>query len=567
MMTHLDAEKSQRYRKQLLAAVFARYFWIGLSLALLHYFSLPFRNELTIAGGVLGAFNTLALFSFWHLKFDHAMVYCMVTGDNLVLLYAVAATGLFASPFSIVLIVVAALTVLVADLRFGMYSAILSAVGYAVLGTFALLGKLPAELNIPPFNPIFAILQIVVLDAALLTIVGILGFVVSRLKNSEAGFFEQGRLLAERNSEMSADMAIAATVQQAILSRDAYSDERLNICGRVQPMLEVGGDYFEIFHFDSGEVGLFVADVSGHGAGSALITAMLKVSLENAAGSENDTGRILSRINDDMCRIIGQTDFYLTAILCKVHPDTYDFEYCGAAHPEIYLRSGTTIRTLESGGTILGKLPALHFPVNTVKLSKGDRLLIYTDGITEARHKDGEFWGENRLIEILGPSIDLNAAEFTAKIFQMLDVFQGDEKASDDRTLVTVDVLADPRIAADRQFSHNLVSNVERSRVALATGNLEKIDEMLASDATLPLRAKISLIRVLRKQRGPASALQQLAVLLEKFPDHPLLTEEIGRTHFAAGQMAEAQRYFALTARKDKSGYSEYFLAKMQSAG
>lgn len=118
-MTNLDAEKTQRYRRQLLAAVFARYFWIGLSLALLHYFSLPFRNELTIAGGVLGAFNTLALFSFWHLKFDHAMVYCMVTGDNLVLLYAVAATGLFASPFSIVLIVVAALTVLVADLRFG----------------------------------------------------------------------------------------------------------------------------------------------------------------------------------------------------------------------------------------------------------------------------------------------------------------------------------------------------------------------------------------------------------------------------------------------------------------
>lgn len=564
-MTNLDAEKTQRYRRQLLAAVFARYFWIGLSLALLHYFSLPFRNELTIAGGVLGAFNTLALFSFWHLKFDHAMVYCMVTGDNLVLLYAVAATGLFASPFSIVLIVVAALTVLVADLRFGTYSAILSAVGYAALGTFALLGKLPAELNIPPFNPIFAILQIVVLDAALLTIVGILGFVVSRLKKSEAGFFEQGRILAEKNSEMSADLAIAATVQQAILSRDAYADERLQISGRVQPMVEVGGDYFEIFRFDSGEIGLFVADVSGHGAGSALITAMLKVSLENAAHGESDTGRILGRINDDMCRIIGQTDFYLTGILCKLHPDTYAFEYCGAAHPEIYLLSDKSIRALESGGTILGKLPALQFPVNTVQLTKGDRLLIYTDGITEARHKNGEFWGESRLTEILLQSINLNAGEFTARIFQLLDDFHGKEKASDDRTLVTVDVLAEARLAAPAEHPGNLVKNVERSREALATGNLEKIEEMLTTDVSLPLRASISLIRVLRRHRGTEAALRRLLALLPAYPDHPLLTEEIGRTHFLAGNRTEAQRYFALTAQKDKSGYSEYFLAKIQS--
>ncbi|MFO1471588.1 MAG: SpoIIE family protein phosphatase [Turneriella sp.] len=565
-MTHLDAEKTQRYRRQLLAAVFARYFWIGLSLALLHYFKLPFRNELTIAGGILGGLNTVALFSFWHLKFDHAMVYCMVTGDNLVLLYAVAATGLFASPFSIVLIVVAALTVLVADLRFGMYSAILSAIGYAVLGSFALMGKLPSELNIPPFNPVFAILQIVVLDAALLTIVGILGFVVSRLQKSEASFFDQGIILAEKNSEMSADMAIAATVQKAILASNEMLDDRIAISGRVKPMLEVGGDYFEIFRFDSGEIGIFVADVSGHGAGSALITAMLKVSLENAARGESDTGRILSRINDDMCRIIGQTDFYLTGILCKVHPDTYAFEYCGAAHPEIYLLSGKSIRALESGGTILGKLPALQFPVNSVELQRSDRLLIYTDGITEARHKNGEFWGENRLTEILTQSTDLNAAQFTERVFNLLDIFHDREKASDDRTLVTLDILSDARLAADAELLGNLVKNVEQGRKALATGNLAKVEEMLAHDNQLPLRARISLVRLLRRQKGTEVAISHLTELLKKFPDHPLLTEEIGRTWFAAGNMREAQRYFALAAQKDKSGYSEYYLAKIQAA-
>lgn len=564
-MTNLDAEKTQRYRRQLLAAVFARYFWITLSVVLVLWFDIPFARYISLAGAALAVMNTVALFSFWHLRFDKIMIYFMISSDSLVLLYAVAATGLFTSPFAIVLIVVAAFTVLVTDLRYGIFTAAFSSAGFCALGTFALLGALPRELNIPQYNTIFAIFHMVVLATALFSIVGILGFVVSRLQKSEAGFFEQGHILAEKNSEMSADLAIAATVQQAILARDAYADERIEISGRVQPMVEVGGDYFEIFRFDSGEIGLFVADVSGHGAGSALITAMLKVSLENAARGENDTGRILGRINNDMCRIIGQTDFYLTGILCKVHPDTYAFEYCGAAHPEIYLLSGKSIRSLESGGTILGKLPELNFPVNTVQLVKGDRLLIYTDGITEARHKDGEFWGENRLTEILERSSDLKAQEFTAKIFSLLDAFHGKEKASDDRTLVTVDMLAEPRRATDRHFTGDLITNVELSRAALAAGNTERIEEMLAKNVALPLRASISLIRVLRRQKGTETALAQLTALLKKFPEHPLLTEEIGRTYFAAGKMAEAQRYFSLTAKKDKSGYSEYFLAKIQS--
>ncbi len=565
-MLNLDAEKTQRYRRQLLAAVFARYFWITLSVVLVLWFDIPFARYISLAGAALAAMNTIALFSFWHLRFDKIMIYFMISSDSLVLLYAVAATGMFTSPFSIVLIVVAAFTVLVTDMRYGIYTAAFSSVGFSTLGTFALLGMLPRELNIPHYNTIFAIFQMVVLASALFSIVGILGFVVSRLQKSEAGFFEQGRVLAEKNSEMSADLAIAATVQQAILARDTYADDRVEIRGRVQPMVEVGGDYLEIFRFDSGEIGLFVADVSGHGAGSALITAMLKVSLENAARGESDTGRILGRINNDMCRIIGQTDFYLTGILCKIHPDTYAFEYCGAAHPEIYLLSGKSIRALESGGTILGKLPELQFPVNSVQLGKGDRLLIYTDGITEARHKDGEFWGENRLREILEQSTNLSAGEFTAKIFSLLDAFHGKDKASDDRTLLTVDVLAEPRRAADSRFNGDLITDVESSRAARAEGNIARIEGLLANNTALPLRAIISLIRVLRRQKGAATALTHLTALLEKFPEHPLLTEEIGRTWFAAGNMAEAQRFFSLAARKDKSGYSEYFLAKIQSA-
>jgi len=564
-MTHLDSEKRQRYRKQLLAAVYARYFWITLSLAMLHWFKLPFANELSVAGGVLGLLNTIALFSFWHLKYDRVMVYCMVTGDNLVLLYAIAATGLFASPFNIVLIVVAALTVLVTDFSYGIFSAAFSAVGFAALGTMALLGLLPTALNIPPFNPVFAILQIVVLATALLTIVGILGFVVLRLQKSEGQLFEQGRILSEKNSEMSADLAIAATVQKAILARDELIDDRIAVSGKVKPMVEVGGDYFEIFRFDSGEIGIFVADVSGHGAGSALITAMLKVSLENAAHGESNTGKVLTRINDDMCRIIGQTDFYLTGILCKIHPDTYELEYCGAAHPEIYVLSGGSIRTLESGGTILGKLPALNFPVQQTQLKKGDRLLIYTDGITEARHKSGEFWGESRLTEILTMNASSSASAFTQQVFSVLDEFYGDERPNDDRTLVTVDMLAEPREVSERLVSGDLIKNVEASRAALTEGNISRIEEILASNMQLPLRASISLIRVLRKQRGGEAALARLQTEKARHGEHPLLLEELGRTYLSIGKAAEARQCFELAAAKDKAGYGKYFLAKMQA--
>ncbi|MBN8219478.1 MAG: serine/threonine-protein phosphatase [Spirochaetes bacterium] len=562
-MNHLATEKTQRYRKQLLAAVYTRYFWIALSAALINWFKIPFAGYITIAGAALAVMNTIALISFWNLKGDRVMIYFMISSDSLVLLYALSATGLFSSPFTMVLIVVAAFTVLVTDLKYGFFTAAFSSTGYCVLGILYLLGKLPPELNIPAYNNIMAILHMVVVSTALFTVVGILGFVVLRLQKSEASYFDQGRVLAERNHEMSSDMAIAATVQKAIQANHEYSDDRLSVAGKMKPMLEVGGDYFEIFRFDSGEIGVFVADVSGHGAGSALITAMLKVSLENAAKGERDTGRVLGKINDDMCRIIGQTDFYLTGILCKINPDSFELEYCGAAHPEMFLLSEGTLQSLESEGTILGKLPALTFPVRRTALKKGDRLLIYTDGITEARHKNGEFWGESRLQELLKDSA-VGAKQFTAAVFAATDHFFGTENANDDRTLVTVDILAEPR-AVSRAASGDLVENIELSRAALAEGNIQRIEEILAKNVTLPIRAAISLIRVLKKQRGLDAAVKQLHNEIAKHGEHPLLLEEIGRNYFSAGKTEEARRYFELAAAKDKAGYSGYYLAKMRA--
>jgi serine phosphatase RsbU (regulator of sigma subunit) len=566
-MNHLDTEKTQRYRRQLLAAVYTRYFWIALSTVLINWFNIPFARYITMAGGALAVMNTIALFSFWHLKFDKLMIYFMISSDSLVLLYALSATGLFASPFTMVLIVVAAFTVLVTDLRYGFFTAGFSSAGFCALGVLYLLGKLPVELNVPVYNNIMAILHMVVVTTALFSIVGILGFVVLRLQKSEASYFDQGRILAERNQEMSADMAIAATVQKAILAHDEYADDRIAIAGKIKPMVAVGGDYFEIFRFDSGEAGIFVADVSGHGAGSALITAMLKVSLENAVKGENDTGRVLGKINDDMCRIIGQTDFYLTGILCKIDPDSYELEYCGAAHPEMFLLSENSLVSLESGGTILGKLPALNFPVRRVQLKKDDRLLIYTDGITEARHKAGEFWGESRLQDLLKDSAGADARQFTASVFAATDHFFGAESANDDRTLVTLDILAEPRkMAKPHGADSALIAHVELSRSALAEGNPARIEEILQKNISLPLRAAISLIRVLRKQQGVDVAVKHLQNEMAKHGEHPLLLEEIGRSYFSAGKTTEARQYFELAASKDKAGYSRYYLAKMQSA-
>jgi serine phosphatase RsbU (regulator of sigma subunit) len=565
-MTHLDTEKRQRYRRQLLAAVFARYFWIALSIALINWFAIPFARYITMAGGALAVFNTIALVSFWHLKFDRAMIYVMISSDSLVLLYALAATGLFSSPFTMVLIVVAAFTVLVTDLGYGFYTAACSSTGFCVLGVLYLLGKLPAELRIPEYNNVMAILHMVVVTTALFSIVGILGFVVSRLQKSEASYFEQGRVLAERNHEMSADLMIAATVQNAILASGEYADDRVEIAGRVVPMTQVGGDYFEIFRFSSGAIGIFVADVSGHGAGSALITAMLKVSVENAVQSETDTSRLLGKINDDMCRIIGQTDFYLTGILCKINPQSLELEFCGAAHPEMFLLSSGRVTALESGGTILGKLPALAFPMQRVQLKKNDRLLIYTDGITEARHKGGEFWGENRLQELLTQAGGSSARDFTASVFGAIDAFHGAENANDDRTLVTVDILAEPGAAAAETDEQRLIADVESGRAALAAKDADRMEILLTQDSALPLRAGISLIRFLRRHRGTDTAIRLLETQVARHGEHPLLLEEIGRSYFGAGNFREARRYFIQALTRDGAGYSAYYLAKMQNA-
>lgn len=559
----LESEKRKRYRLQLLAAVIARYFWIALSVVLLNWFQIPFATEISLAAGALALLNTLALFSFLKLRYDRLMVYAVVAGDNLALLYAVAATGLFTSPFITVLIVDAALTVLITDFGFGVYAASIAALGYCVMGALALTGQMPPALNIPQVNWVMALLHMVVLTTALFTIVGILGYIVLRLQRSENNLAEQGRLLQEKNQEMSADLAIAATVQKAIQSRIEFSDDRLAVYGKMKPMLEVGGDYFEIFHFETGEIGIFVADVSGHGAGSALITAMLKVSVENAVKFGNDVAALMGRVNDDMCRIIGATDFYLTGMVCKINPQTMVLEYCGAAHPEVYLLSETEITALESEGTILGKLPSVNFPVTLRQLGKGNRLLVYTDGITEARHGSGEFWGEERLREMLLTKTGCSAREFTETVFSSLQQFDENHRPNDDRTLVTVDILATAGTAQPAAAApSDMVHNVDLGRRLLLEGNLDNIEQFLRSQPDLPLRATIALIRSLRRGRGNDAALHYLQKLQHVHGQHPILLEELGRHYLAAGNTAEAKRYFRQAQEQDTTGYSSYYLAK-----
>jgi serine phosphatase RsbU (regulator of sigma subunit) len=564
-MKHLDVEKTERYRRQLLAAVVARYFWITLSTVLILWFDIPFARLISMAGGVLAVLNTFALVSFWKLKFDRPMIYLMISSDSLVLLYALAATGLFTSPFTMVLIVVAAFTVLVTDLKYGIFTAAFSSIGYCALGILSLRGLLPAELHIPPYDQVQAILHMVVLTTALFSITGILGFVVSRLQKSEVNYFEQGRALAERNHEMSTDLAIAATVQQAIQAQSTYDDERVAISGKVKPMLEVGGDYFEIIRCGGDRLCIFVADVSGHGAGSALITAMLKVSLENAAAGETDAARILGKINNDMCRIIGSTDFYLTGVLCVIDTDSLLLEYCGAAHPEMYLLSGEQVIPLESGGTILGKLPSLNFPKSQRQLAKNDRLLIYSDGITEARNLSGEFWGEERLQEILQTGKMLSAGAMTAKVLAALEDFDGTGKANDDRTLVTVDIIATPRMSNQPVGdSDSLVANVDAGRTAIAAGNTARVIELLQNKSILPLRVKLSLTRYLRKNGQAGEALQFLLGLQQQ-GQNSSIEEELGRTYLALGNKEEARRQFERLNTLENDGMGAYYLAKISS--
>jgi serine phosphatase RsbU (regulator of sigma subunit) len=261
---------------------------------------------------------------------------------------------------------------------------------------------------------------------------------------------------------------VSVSLQNALLLRDrvavARFEEELNLARQIQrtslpsefpempnceahalyiPSKQVGGDFYDVVESGDGAFLIAIGDVSGKGVPAALLSSMLQASLRTqATGSVATIPTMLRTINSLLYRSTAIQQF-ATFFLARVDGHTLKMTFSNAGHNwPIVLKAGGGREYLERGGTVLGILDSIEFEEATLSLSPGDRVVLYTDGISEAEDASREQFGDQRLCEIVESlPKDLCAREVAEHVMGALREFLGDVEPQDDMTLLVLRVL------------------------------------------------------------------------------------------------------------------------------
>ena len=262
----------------------------------------------------------------------------------------------------------------------------------------------------------------------------------------EATVTQRTRELAAKNlaleqaqAQIQAELDLARAVQMAILPARFPARTECDGAARMIPATAMCGDFYDFIELSDGRIGLVIADVSGHGVPAAFFMAVARTSLRDVAAHHAEPGACLAQTNRALCAQ-NPMELFVTVFYCVLDPRTGVLRYANGGHNPPYLRRADGhIEPLDGrGGLVLGVMPEAEFPDHTVELRAGDRLILYTDGLTEAFNAADEAYGAERLIEQLRASGELAAAPLIDRICASVKEFCGSAAQSDDITLTVI---------------------------------------------------------------------------------------------------------------------------------
>ena len=238
---------------------------------------------------------------------------------------------------------------------------------------------------------------------------------------------------------MKRDIEIAREIQRWLLPRRAPEVPGIDVAFTTRPAQSIGGDYYDAFQRSGdGPLLIAVADVAGKSVPAAMLMATFQASLRALATSRHSLSELIDRLNRQMYSNSNRGRF-TTAFIAELDPATGVLHYLCAGHnPPILRRADGSIERLNSDNIPLGIELAEVYQVAVSHLDLGDILVIYTDGVTEARNHDRQQFGDDRLVAILESSPEQQAAMTLAEILRNLANFVAASPQHDDITCMVV---------------------------------------------------------------------------------------------------------------------------------
>ena len=245
------------------------------------------------------------------------------------------------------------------------------------------------------------------------------------------------REVQNQRDQLEHELEVVSEVQRGLLPKRLPVIEGFHLAAHYETSRFAGGDYYDIIKMPDNQWGFMVADAEGHSTPAAVLMAMTCSLLHSYSGPPNEPGEVLTYINRTLCKLADPS--FVTALYAVFDADQRTLRFARAGHPPPMIYRRDENKSVELVGEVvypLGIYPYDQVPVAETKLGSGDRLLLYTDGVTERFDIEGNAYGEDRLLRGLAADGTDNPRQILDGIIEDVERFAGGRPPDDDQAFV-----------------------------------------------------------------------------------------------------------------------------------
>ncbi len=287
-------------------------------------------------------------------------------------------------------------------------------------------------------------------QSELKTIESICSFISTAIENSELYSIieNQKKEIETKNNELSfknllitEDIMMAKNIQENLLPKlNQFNKKLINFFIHYQPQSQIGGDLYDIHKLDDGLVRVFIADATGHGVQAAMTTMLIKSEYEKIKNFPYSVNKLLKILNKAFIKQYYNLNVFFSCLVIDIDKKNKTTKYSSAGHPTQYIISNNKLKNLNSGGKLIGLLDKVDYKIFSLKIEKGDKILLFTDGLIEERSNEGQILSEDDFLNMIKSHKEKPIQELGQSIINELFNYMGDQPVDDDITLIGIEI-------------------------------------------------------------------------------------------------------------------------------